>query len=240
MAPRSVDQRFLSHLLLHTLYLRACAAGAAKVRDGQHCGDSWRRFLHVGPRRNHDGLLNDRPTDPAFSRSSLPCHHRRTQFRPRPPTAPRHGRDVLLGRSPRWRPPMGVDEPVYFNSNYTQRQVDPPISLHIFALTGCVYAVVTVFFAVLLLQGIKDPLREDVQYAVAQCQVAGIMVRMVTGDNIATAKVRRTPAGVVFVFVFCLCVCSCCVVLCISSIINDRHTPQPMSWVQTSERAGRK
>lgn len=41
----------------------------------------------------------------------------------------------------------------------------------------------------LLPQGIKDPLREDVKYAVAQCQVAGIMVRMVTGDNIATAKV---------------------------------------------------
>lgn len=46
-------------------------------------------------------------------------------------------------------------------------------------------------------QGIKDPLREDVKLAVEQCQVAGIMVRMVTGDNIATAKVSK--AGVQYV-----------------------------------------
>eukprot|EP00752_Nemacystus_decipiens_P016220 g14503.t1 len=44
--------------------------------------------------------------------------------------------------------------------------------------------------------GIKDPLREDVKYAVAQCQVAGIMVRMVTGDNIATAKAIATECGI--------------------------------------------
>lgn len=43
-------------------------------------------------------------------------------------------------------------------------------------------------------QGIKDPLREDVLHAVEQCQVAGIMVRMVTGDNINTAKVRSVCA----------------------------------------------
>lgn len=46
-------------------------------------------------------------------------------------------------------------------------------------------------------QGIKDPLREDVKYAVEQCQVAGIMVRMVTGDNIATAKVRAGHFSVI-------------------------------------------
>ncbi|CAM9721418.1 unnamed protein product, partial [Hapterophycus canaliculatus] len=44
--------------------------------------------------------------------------------------------------------------------------------------------------------GIKDPLREDVKYAVSQCQVAGIMVRMVTGDNIATAKAIATECGI--------------------------------------------
>lgn len=47
-----------------------------------------------------------------------------------------------------------------------------------------------VFIPTFWLQGIKDPLRADVKYAVEQCQVAGIMVRMVTGDNIATAKVN--------------------------------------------------
>lgn len=46
-------------------------------------------------------------------------------------------------------------------------------------------------------QGIKDPLREDVKYAVEQCQVAGIMVRMVTGDNISTAKVSAAHFSVI-------------------------------------------
>lgn len=34
------------------------------------------------------------------------------------------------------------------------------------------------------LVGIKDPVRREVPHAVAQCQRAGIVVRMVTGDNI--------------------------------------------------------
>nr|PIL98382.1 plasma membrane-type Ca(2+)-ATPase A1 PMCAA1 [Toxoplasma gondii COUG] len=36
--------------------------------------------------------------------------------------------------------------------------------------------------------GIEDPVRDEVPGAVAQCQRAGIKVRMVTGDNIITAK----------------------------------------------------
>jgi len=36
--------------------------------------------------------------------------------------------------------------------------------------------------------GIIDPLREDVVEAVKAAQQAGVMVRMVTGDNIHTAK----------------------------------------------------
>eukprot|EP00744_Colponema_vietnamica_P000450 GILI01000815.1.p2 GENE.GILI01000815.1~~GILI01000815.1.p2 ORF type:complete len:1124 (+),score=399.86 GILI01000815.1:165-3536(+) len=36
--------------------------------------------------------------------------------------------------------------------------------------------------------GIQDPLRKEVPGAVKQCQTAGIKVRMVTGDNIITAK----------------------------------------------------
>lgn len=36
--------------------------------------------------------------------------------------------------------------------------------------------------------GIMDPLRDDVHESVRTCQRAGIMVRMVTGDNIETAK----------------------------------------------------
>jgi Ca2+-transporting ATPase len=51
--------------------------------------------------------------------------------------------------------------------------------------------------------GIEDPLRADVPRAVRECQMAGIFVRMVTGDNVQTAiKIARecgilTPDGVV-------------------------------------------
>ena len=44
--------------------------------------------------------------------------------------------------------------------------------------------------------GIIDPLRGDVKAAVAQCQAAGIMVRMVTGDNINTAKAIARDCGI--------------------------------------------
>ena len=52
--------------------------------------------------------------------------------------------------------------------------------------------------------GIKDPLRPDVTEAVRICQNAGIFVRMVTGDNIETAKAIAkecgilTPGGMIF------------------------------------------
>lgn len=39
----------------------------------------------------------------------------------------------------------------------------------------------------MILVGIKDPIRKEVPQAVADCQRAGIVVRMVTGDNILTA-----------------------------------------------------
>jgi P-type Ca2+ transporter type 2C len=46
------------------------------------------------------------------------------------------------------------------------------------------------------LVGIADPLRPDVVDAVATCQRAGIFVRMVTGDNIETAKAIAREAGI--------------------------------------------
>ena len=36
--------------------------------------------------------------------------------------------------------------------------------------------------------GIEDPVRPEVPEAIRQCQRAGITVRMVTGDNINTAR----------------------------------------------------
>ena len=44
--------------------------------------------------------------------------------------------------------------------------------------------------------GIIDPLRDDVVDAVLACQNAGIMVRMVTGDNLETAKAIAKKCGI--------------------------------------------
>ncbi len=44
--------------------------------------------------------------------------------------------------------------------------------------------------------GIHDPLREGVVEAVAQCQKSGVVVRMVTGDNITTARAIATDCGI--------------------------------------------
>ena len=44
--------------------------------------------------------------------------------------------------------------------------------------------------------GIQDPLRPGVTKAVRDCQIAGVFVRMVTGDNIMTAKAIATECGI--------------------------------------------
>ena len=44
--------------------------------------------------------------------------------------------------------------------------------------------------------GIQDPLRPDVPLAVKTCQKAGIFVRMVTGDNVVTAKAIARSCGI--------------------------------------------
>ena len=44
--------------------------------------------------------------------------------------------------------------------------------------------------------GIKDPLRPDIAEAIIKCKRAGITVRMVTGDNIATAIAISKECGI--------------------------------------------
>jgi len=44
--------------------------------------------------------------------------------------------------------------------------------------------------------GIKDPVRKEVPQAVADCQKAGITVRMLTGDNVITAKYIAQECGI--------------------------------------------
>jgi Ca2+-transporting ATPase len=46
------------------------------------------------------------------------------------------------------------------------------------------------------LVGIEDPLREGVTEAVEKCQRAGVFVRMVTGDNVNTAKAIAKKCGI--------------------------------------------
>ncbi|KAK6542160.1 hypothetical protein TWF694_007925 [Orbilia ellipsospora] len=48
----------------------------------------------------------------------------------------------------------------------------------------------------LCLVGIQDPLRPGVTEAVQQCKKAGVFVRMVTGDNVITAKAIATECGI--------------------------------------------
>ncbi|KAI5055409.1 hypothetical protein GOP47_0028930 [Adiantum capillus-veneris] len=50
--------------------------------------------------------------------------------------------------------------------------------------------------ALLAIVGIKDPCRPGVPGAVRLCQQAGVKVRMVTGDNIVTAKAIATECGI--------------------------------------------
>ena len=49
---------------------------------------------------------------------------------------------------------------------------------------------------VLAIIGIKDPCRPEVPEAVRRCQAAGIKVRMITGDNILTAKAIAAECGI--------------------------------------------
>lgn len=48
----------------------------------------------------------------------------------------------------------------------------------------------------LCIVGIQDPLREGVSKAVQRCQEAGVVVRMVTGDNITTATAIAKECGI--------------------------------------------
>lgn len=44
--------------------------------------------------------------------------------------------------------------------------------------------------------GIKDPVRKEVPAAIRVCARAGIKVRMVTGDNVETAKFIARECGI--------------------------------------------
>lgn len=56
--------------------------------------------------------------------------------------------------------------------------------------------VLDVDLALICIVGIKDPLRAEVPDAIKACRRAGITVRMVTGDNISTAKAIAKECGI--------------------------------------------
>jgi P-type E1-E2 ATPase len=45
--------------------------------------------------------------------------------------------------------------------------------------------------------GIKDILRQEVPGAIAQCKAAGVRVRMITGDNLLTARAIAIECGII-------------------------------------------
>lgn len=52
-------------------------------------------------------------------------------------------------------------------------------------------------FNLLCLIGIRDPLRKGVDEAIVKCKIAGIKVRMVTGDNKFTAAAIAKDCGII-------------------------------------------
>ena len=63
---------------------------------------------------------------------------------------------------------------------------------------GVIKAIEKENFILLCIIGIKDIIREEVPKAVRQCQMAGITVRMVTGDNKTTATAIAKECGILY------------------------------------------
>lgn len=60
-----------------------------------------------------------------------------------------------------------------------------------------VYPIETKGFTLLVVTGIRDVLRPTVKASVRKCQIAGIKVRMVTGDNKVTAEAIAKDCGII-------------------------------------------
>ncbi len=60
-----------------------------------------------------------------------------------------------------------------------------------------VYEVEKKDLTMVALLGIKDILRKEVPSAIAKCKTAGVRVRMVTGDNLVTARAIAVECGII-------------------------------------------
>ncbi|SGZ54436.1 CIC11C00000003034 [Sungouiella intermedia] len=75
-------------------------------------------------------------------------------------------------------PPANLEDP------HRSGQADPDLLVNVKNSTHEIDTNLTMDFLV----GLQDPLKEGVPEAVMQCKMAGVTVRMVTGDNLVTAK----------------------------------------------------
>lgn len=60
-----------------------------------------------------------------------------------------------------------------------------------------VYEIEKTGLVLIAIVGVKDVPRPEVPDAIVKCKKAGIKVRMVTGDNIITAKAIATEVGII-------------------------------------------
>lgn len=60
-----------------------------------------------------------------------------------------------------------------------------------------IFDVETSNLTMIALLGIKDILRQEVPGAIAKCKEAGVRVRMVTGDNLLTARAIALECGII-------------------------------------------
>ncbi|KAG9300428.1 hypothetical protein G9A89_010053 [Geosiphon pyriformis] len=72
----------------------------------------------------------------------------------------------------------------------------PPKGMHVNNEGDVLFEELVENITLLGIVGIEDPLREGVREAVEECKKAGVVVRMVTGDNVLTAKSIATQCGI--------------------------------------------
>lgn len=118
--------------------------------------------------------------------------------------------EMVLNRCTRMRNSDGKESPI---DDQTRKYIHDDVivemasrGLRTLALTYCDYPASTpeaTFeqspdenLCLCAIVGIKDPVRKEVPHAVATCQGAGITVRMVTGDNINTARHIARECGI--------------------------------------------
>ncbi|KAG8213247.1 Ca-transporting ATPase [Butyriboletus roseoflavus] len=100
---------------------------------------------------------------------------------------------------------VNVSRTIIFYANQSLRTIAicyrdfatwPPPGLHRNADEDIPYEDLAHELTLISIVGIEDPLREGVRQAVADCQKAGVAVKMCTGDNVLTARSIASQCGI--------------------------------------------